>query len=126
MTRSLIVFEQRSGGAGCPEMPKTPPYDLELRLETVRLLRSSNRTIPQLAKELGCSLQSLRNWSRQLDVDDGKADGLNIAERDELRRLRRESVRTLIMIERLLNAHSLCTVERHERWHPPRSHPSAA
>ena len=71
-------------------MPKTPPYSLEFRLEAVRLLRSSNRTIPQLAKELGCSPQSLRNWSRQLDVDEGKADGLNTAERDELRRLRRE------------------------------------
>lgn len=71
-------------------MPKTPPYSLEFRLEAVRLLRSSNRTIPQLAKELGCSPQSLRNWSRQLDVDDGDPDGLNTAERDELRRLRRE------------------------------------
>jgi len=71
-------------------MPKTPPYSLEFRLEAVRLLRSSNRTIPQLAKELGCSPQSLRNWSRQLDVDDGDRDGLNTAERDELRRLRRE------------------------------------
>jgi transposase len=71
-------------------MPKTPPYSLEFRLEAVRLLRSSNRTIPQLAKELGCSPQSLRNWSRQLDVDEGKTDGLNTAEREELRRLRRE------------------------------------
>ena len=71
-------------------MPKTPPYSLEFRLEAVRLLRGSNRTIPQLAKELGCSPQSLRNWSRQLDVDDGDRDGLNTAERDELRRLRRE------------------------------------
>ncbi len=71
-------------------MPKTPPYSLEFRLEAVRLLRSSNRTIPQLSKELGCSPQSLRNWSRQLDVDDGNRDGLNTAERDELRRLRRE------------------------------------
>ena len=71
-------------------MPKTPPYSLEFRREAVRLLRSSNRTIPQLAEELGCSPQSLRNWSRQLDVDEGKTDGLNSAERDELRRLRRE------------------------------------
>ena len=71
-------------------MPKTLPYSLEFRLEAVRLLRSSNPTIPQLAKELGCSPQSLRNWSRQLDVDDGDRDGLNTAERDELRRLRRE------------------------------------
>lgn len=72
-------------------MPKTPPYTLEFRQEAVRLLRSSDRTAPQLAKELGCSAQSLRDWSRQLQVDEGKAEGLSGAERDELRRLRREN-----------------------------------
>lgn len=71
-------------------MPKTPPYSLEFRQEAVRLLRSSGRTVPQLARELGCSPQSLRNWSRQLDVDEGKAAGLSSDEREELRRLRRE------------------------------------
>ncbi len=72
-------------------MPKIPPYSLEFRLEAVRLLRSSDRTIAQLAKELGVSPQSLRNWSTQLDVDEGKAEGLSSAERDELKRLRREN-----------------------------------
>jgi len=71
-------------------MPKTPPYSLEFRAEAVRLLRSSGRSVPQLARELGCSPQSLRNWARQLDVDDGKAAGLTTDEREELRRLRRE------------------------------------
>ncbi len=73
-------------------MPKTPPYSKEFRAEAVRLLRSSGRPIPQLARELGCSEQSLRNWSRQGDVDDGKADGLSSDERGELRRLRRENL----------------------------------
>ena len=71
-------------------MPKTPSYSLEFRREAVRLLRSSGRPIPQLAAELGCSPQSLRNWSRQIDVDEGKAAGLSSDERKELRRLRRE------------------------------------
>lgn len=71
-------------------MPKTPPYSPEFRREAVQLLRTSGRSIPQLADELGCSPQSLRNWSRQIDVDDGKTEGLTSVERDELRRLRRE------------------------------------
>ena len=54
-------------------MPKIPPYSLEFRREAVRLLRSSGRTPGQLARELGCSPQSIRNWSRQIDVDEGKA-----------------------------------------------------
>ncbi len=71
-------------------MPKTPPYSEEFRRKAVRLLRSSGRSVPQLASELGVSQGSLRNWASQRDVDEGKAEGLRSAEREELRRLRRE------------------------------------
>jgi transposase len=72
-------------------MPSTPPYPLEFRREAVRLLKTSGRSVPQLARELGCSPQSLRNWARQIDVDEGRAEGLSSDERAELRRLRREN-----------------------------------
>ncbi len=71
-------------------MPKISPYSKEFKDEAVRLLRSSGRTIPQLAKELGVSPQSLRNWAAQSDVDKGRKEGLSSDEREELRRLRRE------------------------------------
>ncbi len=75
-------------------MPKIPPYSEEFKREAVRLLRSSDRSVPQLAKELGVSEGSLRTWASQRDVDEGQAEGLSSAEREELRRLRRE-VKTL-------------------------------
>ncbi len=72
-------------------MPKTPPYSEEFRREAVRLLRRGDRSVPELARDLGCSPQSLRNWSAQFDVDEGRRDGVTSDEREELRRLRREN-----------------------------------
>ena len=71
-------------------MPKTPPYSDEFKREAVKLLRSGERSVPVLARELGVSQGSLRTWAAQIDVDEGKADGLSSAEREELKRLRRE------------------------------------
>src|SRR5215216_1517705 len=66
------------------------PYPIEFRREAVAIFKSSGKSVPQLASELGVSPQSLRNWSRQLDVDEGRSRGLSSDEREELRRLRRE------------------------------------
>ena len=71
-------------------MPKISPYSKEFKRDAVQLLRTSGRSVPQLAKELGVSPQSLRNWASQRDVDEGRAEGLSSDEREELRRLRRE------------------------------------
>jgi transposase len=72
-------------------MPKIAPYSKEFKREAVQLLISGGRSVAQLARELGVSPQSLRNWASQRDVDEGRAEGLSSDEREELRRLRRES-----------------------------------
>jgi transposase len=72
-------------------VPRTrPPYPPEFRTETVRLLRSGTTTIRQVSQDVGVSQQTLRNWLRQADLDDGRRDdGLTSSEREELRHLRR-------------------------------------
>lgn len=69
-----------------------PPYPAEFRREAVRLLRSGERSTGQLAAELGCSSQTLRNWLRQDEADQGeRSDVLSTGERARLRTLEREN-----------------------------------
>jgi len=57
----------------------------------VELVRAG-REPEQLAKEFEPTAQAIRNWVKQADLDEGKReDGLTSAEREELRRLRREN-----------------------------------
>ncbi len=49
------------------------------------------KSIRQLAHELGISDQSLRNWVKQAEIDRSERVGLTTEEREELRRLRREN-----------------------------------
>src|SRR5262249_57425619 len=64
-------------------------YPREFKEEAVRLARSSDASVRQIAKELGVSDQSLRNWIAQAQVDAGEREGLTTDERAELRGLRR-------------------------------------
>ena len=79
-------------------MPKKsappPPYPPEFRRRLIELVRAG-QTPEDLARKFEPTAQSIRNWVRQADLDDGKrTDGLTTEEREELRQLRRE-VRTL-------------------------------
>src|SRR5262245_40753026 len=72
-------------------MPKTrPPYSPQLRARLIELARSG-RTPEELGRQFEPSAQTIRNWLKQADRDDGRrADGLTTEEREEVRRLRRE------------------------------------
>lgn len=68
-------------------------YTEEFREQMVRLVRSG-RTPQSLGREFEASAQTIRNWVKQSELDEGtRTDGLKTEEREELARLRREIAR---------------------------------
>lgn len=63
----------------------------EFKAEVVELVRSSGKSIPQVARDLDLTETAVRSWVRQADVDAGDRPGLTSAEREELARLRKEN-----------------------------------
>jgi transposase len=71
---------------------KRRAFTPEFKADAVRLVKTGDRTIPQVAKDLDLTETALREWVRREEIDAGKgpADALTSAEREELVRLRRE------------------------------------
>jgi transposase len=70
--------------------PTRPPYPKEFKEEATRLMRSSEKPLAQISRELDVSEQTLRNWRKQEEIDEGEREGLTTEEREELGRLRRK------------------------------------
>jgi transposase len=72
-------------------MPKKFPP--EFKRDVVVVARRGDLTIPEVAADFDISVESVRRWMRQADIDDGVRDGLTTAEQSELVQLRREKRR---------------------------------
>jgi len=68
-----------------------PFYPPEFKVEAVHLVQQRERSLAQIARDLGVCEQTLRNWRKRIEIDTGVRAGLTTEERDELRRLRREN-----------------------------------
>ncbi|GLW58875.1 transposase [Kitasatospora phosalacinea] len=68
-------------------------YTAEFKRDAVALALASDKTVTEVARDLGISPEGLRGWVKQAQVDrgDGPAKALNSAEREELVRLRRQN-----------------------------------
>lgn len=71
----------------------------EFKDEAVRLVRSSGKTVAQVARELGVSASGLRGWVLSTQAPSGS--DLSQSERQELQQLRKEN-RVLRMERELL------------------------
>jgi transposase len=86
----------------------------------VELVRAG-RTPASLAKDFEPSAQTIANWVKQVDLDEGKRnDGLSTEERDELAKLRREN-KVLREEREILKKFAAWSVQEASRTPPKRS-----
>jgi transposase len=89
-------FGGEASGKGVHMPHPRARYPEEFKAEAVQLARSyPEKSIRQLARELGISDQTLHNWVKQAQIDRGEREGLSTEERQELRNLRSKEVRIL-------------------------------
>ncbi len=77
---------------------KFPP---EFKADVVRVARRGDLSLAEVAADFDISVESVKRWKRQADVDEGIKDGLTSAEQAEAVRLRRE-IRRLEMENEIL------------------------
>jgi len=74
-------------------MPRKPkyrkPYPPEFRREAVALYARTDKTLGEIAADLGVSRESLRLWVQQAQIERGEREGLAGEGQEELRELRR-------------------------------------
>lgn len=69
-------------------MPKKFPP--EFKRDVVRVARRGELSHAEVAHDFDISVESVRRWVRQADVDDGVIEGQTSAEQSELVQLRRQ------------------------------------
>jgi transposase len=84
--------QERSAGK-----PTTRRYSEQEKAAAVRMVRtlraetgSEHGTVKRVADQLGYGVESVRQWVRQADVDDGHAPGVSTEENARLRQLEQE------------------------------------
>jgi transposase len=79
-----------SGGKDVPVPKKFPA---EFKRDVVTAARRGDLTVAEVAVDFDVSIESVRRWMRQADIDDGVKDGLTTSEQTELVQLRRRTRR---------------------------------
>ena len=73
-------------------MARRSKYSPEFRERSIRMARESERSVAEVARDLGIHYETLRVWVRPAEADVGtRTDRLSTAEREELTALRREN-----------------------------------
>jgi len=86
----------------------------EFKRDAVEIVRSSDRSIAEVARELGIYDSSLGNWVRQDQINRGEREGLSSDEKARLGELERENARLRMERELLKRAVAFWVRESNE------------
>jgi transposase len=83
-------------------MPKKFPA--EFKADVARVARRGDLTVAEVAADFGVSVESVKRWKRQAEIDDGIVGGLTSSEQAEIVQLRRDKRRLEMEVEILRRA----------------------
>ncbi len=89
-------------------------FSNEFKRDAVEIVRSSDRSIAEVARELGIYDSSLGSWVRQDQVDRGEREGVSSNDKDRLLELERENARLRMERELLKRAVAFWVKESNE------------
>ena len=73
-----------------PQHKTRRQFSKQFKAETVALIRSSGKSVPQICRDLDLAESVVRRWVAQAEIDEGRREGLTTAEGEELTKLRKE------------------------------------
>lgn len=80
-----------------PGKPQTRRYSDEEKAAAVRMVRTlraelgaEHGTVQRVASQLGYGVESVRQWVKQAEIDDGHAPGVSSSERARIKELEQE------------------------------------
>ena len=86
----------------------------EFKRDAVEIVTSSDKSIAQVARELGIYDSTLGSWVKQDEIDRGVRDGVSTSDREEVTELRRENARLRMERELLKRAVAFWVRESNE------------
>jgi transposase-like protein len=89
-------------------------FSAEFKRDAVEIVRSSDKPIAEVARELGIYDSTLGNWLKQDEINRGEREGLTTGERARLSELERENARLRMERELLKRAVAFWVRESNE------------
>jgi len=86
----------------------------EFKRDAVEIVNTSDKSIAQVARELGIYDSTLGSWVKQDEIDRGVRDGVTTGDREEVTELRRENARLRMERELLKRAVAFWVRESNE------------